>query len=67
MTDALDRLRFPVDPWRLTEAFFDADDLGRTETMFAVGNGYLGLRGNHEEGDADAHAHGTFVNGFHET
>jgi alpha,alpha-trehalose phosphorylase len=64
--DPLDRLRFPVDPWRLTEAFFDADDLGRTETMFAVGNGYLGLRGNLEEG-RDWHTHGTFINGFHET
>jgi alpha,alpha-trehalose phosphorylase len=66
LTDPLDRLRFPVDPWRLTETTFDASDLGRTETLFAVANGYLGLRGNLEEG-RDWHAHGTFVNGFHET
>ena len=64
--DPLDRTRFPVDPWRLTESKFDADDLGRTETLFAVGNGYLGLRGNVEEG-RDRYAHGTFINGFHET
>jgi len=64
--DPLDRVRLPVDPWQLTERFFDADDLGRTETLFAVGNGYLGIRGNHEEG-RPAHQHGTFVNGFHET
>ena len=31
-----------------------------------VANGYLGMRGNPEEG-RDAYAHGTFVNGFHET
>ena len=31
-----------------------------------MANGYLGMRGNPEEG-RDAHAHGTFVNGFHET
>ena len=43
-----------------------AADLGVTETLFAVGNGYLGLRGNLEEG-RDAFAHGTFINGFHET
>ncbi|NTV40307.1 MAG: glycoside hydrolase family 65 protein, partial [Demequinaceae bacterium] len=48
------------------ETSFDAKDLGKTETLFAVGNGYLGFRGNVEEGH-DAHAHGTFVNGFHET
>ena len=40
--------------------------MGRTETLFAVGNGYLGLRGNVEEG-RDGHEHGTFINGFHET
>ena len=64
--DLMDRLRFPVDPWRLTETEFEADDLGRTETLFAVGNGYLGMRGNLEEG-RDRHTHGTFINGFHET
>ena len=50
----------------LVETSFGVDDVGRTETLFAVGNGYLGLRGNLEEG-RDAHEHGTFVNGFHET
>lgn len=62
----LDRLRFPVDPWRLVETEYSRDDPGLTETLFAVGNGYLGLRGNVEDGK-DAHAHGTFINGFHET
>ncbi len=42
------------------------DDLGLTETLFTVGNGYLGMRGNPDEG-RDAYAHGTFINGFHET
>jgi len=64
--DPLDRGRYPLDPWRLVETEFRADDLGRVESLFSVGNGYLGLRGNLEEG-RDAFAHGTFVNGFHET
>ncbi|MGJ9413866.1 glycoside hydrolase family 65 protein [Aeromicrobium sp. CF4.19] len=64
--DFLDRSRFPADPWRLVERRHEPGDLGVTETLFAVGNGYLGLRGNVEEG-RDAHTHGTFVNGFHET
>ncbi|WEK12395.1 MAG: glycosyl hydrolase family 65 protein [Candidatus Microbacterium phytovorans] len=61
----IDRDRFPVDPWRLVERTFSLDDVGVTETLFAQGNGYLGLRGNHPEG-RHAHEHGTFVNGFHE-
>ena len=64
--DPLDRSRFPVDEWRLTEAAYGTADLGLTETLFAVGNGYLGMRGNVEEG-RETHAHGTFINGFHET
>jgi len=64
--DYLDRLRFPADDWKFTEAQFSASDLGKTETLFALGNGYLGMRGNVEEG-RDTHSHGTFINGFHET
>ncbi|MDR1635190.1 MAG: hypothetical protein LBS27_09795 [Bifidobacteriaceae bacterium] len=64
--DPLDRTRFPVDPWALTEVACDQRDLGVTETLFAVGNGYLGMRGNPEEGRV-AYEHGTYINGFHET
>ena len=65
-TDPVDRTRFPVDEWRLVECSPVRSTLGRDETLFAVGNGYLGMRGNPTEG-RDAHTHGTFVNGFHET
>ncbi|MGI8946577.1 MAG: glycoside hydrolase family 65 protein [Ornithinimicrobium sp.] len=64
--DPLDRSRFPVDEWRLVELVHDKRDLGVTEALFAVANGYLGMRGNPEEG-RDSHTHGTYVNGFHET
>ncbi|GAA1507379.1 glycosyl hydrolase family 65 protein [Nocardioides humi] len=64
--DPLDRTRFPVDVWRLVETRFDSTDLGTTESLFTVGNGYLGLRGNYSE-SRDAHLDGTFINGFHET
>lgn len=65
-TDPLDRTRFPADPWRLVECDPSLADLGTTETLFTVANGYIGMRGNPEEG-REAHEHGTFVNGFHET
>ncbi|MDO5499991.1 MAG: glycosyl hydrolase family 65 protein [Propionibacteriaceae bacterium] len=64
--DPMDRTRFPLDEWRLVETDYDAGDLGTTETLFAVGNGYIGMRGNPEEG-RPAYSHGTYVNGFHET
>ncbi len=64
--DPIDRHAFPVDPWRLSERTYDPWHLGRNETIFSVGNGYLGMRGNVEEG-RDSFVHGTYVNGFHET
>ncbi len=65
-SDPLDRSQFPLDEWALTETEFHESTQGRTETLFAVGNGYLGLRGNFEEGHK-AYAEGTFINGFHDT
>ncbi|MFC4224640.1 glycoside hydrolase family 65 protein [Lysinibacter cavernae] len=62
----LNRSRYPVNEWELTEKIFDESDLGRSETLFSVGNGYLGMRGNHEEG-RNSYSHGTFINGLHET
>ncbi|WP_309972263.1 glycosyl hydrolase family 65 protein [Aeromicrobium panaciterrae] len=62
----MDRARFPVDEWRLIERHINPADLGTTETLFSVGNGYLGMRGNVDEG-RDSFSHGTFINGFHET
>ncbi len=60
------RHRLPVDPWRLFETEHDADSIGLTETLFGVGNGYIGMRANPPEG-REAHTHGTYINGFHET
>ena len=40
------------------------DDGGLTGTLFAIGNGYLGLRADWAP---DPESAGTYVNGFHET
>src|SRR5262245_45804777 len=64
--DHLPLHRYPIDPWRPVETEYDVTDIGLTETLFAVANGYIGMRANPEEG-RDAHTHGTYVNGFHET
>jgi alpha,alpha-trehalose phosphorylase len=61
----IDRDRFPIDPWRLVERLHTEEHVGLSETLFSVGNGYLGLRGNTSEGRT-AHEHGTYINGLHE-
>ncbi|RGE23756.1 glycoside hydrolase family 65 protein [Leucobacter sp. wl10] len=60
------RRDFGEDPWRLVVAGIDPELAGQDETLFSLGNGYLGMRGNHEEG-LPLGNHGTFVNGVHET
>jgi alpha,alpha-trehalose phosphorylase len=57
---------YPPDEWRLVEARYSDDYVDRAETVFALGNGFVGVRGTFEEG-RPALAPGTFVNGFHET
>jgi alpha,alpha-trehalose phosphorylase len=44
------------------------DDLLKNESLFHVANGYLGVRGNFEEGYSNAYAtiRGTYINAFHE-
>lgn len=57
---------YPADEWKLVETRFPARHAARAETVFALSNGYLGIRGTFEEG-RPAFSPGTFVNGFHET
>ncbi len=54
-----------ADPWLVREPAFDPTFVDCQETIFALGNGYLGLRGNFEEGLYNGIV-GTYVNGFFE-
>jgi alpha,alpha-trehalose phosphorylase len=56
----------PADPWQLREEQHDPFNVALLETLFTVGNGYIGMRGTHEEG-APAALEGTYLNGFFDT
>jgi alpha,alpha-trehalose phosphorylase len=57
---------YQADEWRIVEARFPNHGFERAETIFALSNGYLGLRGTFDEG-RPVSSPGAFVNGFHET
>ncbi len=57
---------YPADEWNVIEKVFHPEFLAQLETMSALGNGYLGMRGCPEEGGPNAE-NGTFINGFYET
>jgi len=57
---------FPADEWSVIEKGFHPGFLAQLETMMALGNGYLGMRGCPEEGGPNAE-NSTLINGFYET
>ena len=57
---------YPRDEWCLIEKSSPPDFAAQMETVLALANGYLGMRGVHEEGGPFVQ-NGTFINGFYET
>ena len=56
---------FPVEPWAVRETELHLDNLAQTESVFALANGHLGLRGNLDEGEPYG-IPGTYLGGFYE-
>jgi alpha,alpha-trehalose phosphorylase len=57
---------YPADEWNVIEKAFHPEFLAQSETMAALGNGYVGMRGCPEEGGPNAE-NATLINGFYET
>ena len=56
---------FPVEPWVLRETSLAMSNLAQSESLFALSNGHIGLRGNLDEGEPHG-IPGTYLGGFHE-
>ena len=56
---------FPVEPWGIRETSLDLGVLGQAESLFALSNGHIGLRGNLDEGEPHG-LPGSYLNGFFE-
>ncbi|HZU60678.1 MAG TPA: family 65 glycosyl hydrolase, partial [Solirubrobacteraceae bacterium] len=57
---------FTTEPWAVRETALDLEALAQTESIFALANGHLGLRGNLDEGEPFG-LPGTYLGGFYET
>jgi alpha,alpha-trehalose phosphorylase len=55
-----------VEPWAVAERELRLDLLAGTESIFALSNGHIGLRGNLDEGEPHG-VPGTYLNGFFES
>src|ERR1700754_1978158 len=56
---------FPVEPWQVRETALNLDILAQTESLFALSNGVIGLRGNLDEGEPHG-LPGSYLNGVYE-
>jgi alpha,alpha-trehalose phosphorylase len=56
---------FRVEPWALHEIALNLEVLAQTESLFALSNGHIGLRGNLDEGEPHG-LPGSYLNGFYE-
>lgn len=52
--------------WIISEDVFKTEFNHTNESIFSLGNGYLGMRGNFEEGYSGETTEGTYINGFYE-
>ena len=56
---------YGTEPWRLVEKELDVDLLAQSESIFALSNGHIGLRGNLDEGDPHG-LPGSYLNSVYE-
>lgn len=59
-----------AEPWRIRETVYDPTRAFLHETLFTLGNGWIGLRGTPDEGTVGAPGatlEGTYLNGFYDT
>ncbi len=56
---------YGTEPWRLVENRLDLDLLAQSESIFALSNGHIGLRGNLDEGEPHG-LPGSYLNSFFE-
>ncbi|MFY9671180.1 MAG: hypothetical protein WAK44_24785, partial [Trebonia sp.] len=56
---------YGAEPWCLTESHVDLDVLAQSESVFALSNGHIGLRGNLDEGEPYG-LPGTYLNSLYE-
>ncbi|WP_056989578.1 glycoside hydrolase family 65 protein [Lacticaseibacillus camelliae] len=54
---------FEIDPWLVQSHELHPQEMRLQESLTAIGNGYMGMRGNFEEGYSGDHLQGTYLGG----
>ncbi|MGL4390814.1 MAG: glycoside hydrolase family 65 protein, partial [Carnobacterium maltaromaticum] len=54
---------FDINPWKLATNELHSNDIRLQESLTSTGNGYMGMRGNFEEGFSGDNHQGTYIAG----
>ncbi|MGL4172977.1 MAG: glycoside hydrolase family 65 protein [Actinomycetota bacterium] len=57
---------YPTEPWAVRETHLDLEYIAQSESLFALSNGHIGLRGNLDEGEPHG-LPGSYLGSFYET
>ncbi|HEX3901013.1 MAG TPA: glycosyl hydrolase family 65 protein [Mycobacteriales bacterium] len=61
----IEQSAYPVEPWAVRETDLRLDLLAQSESVFALSNGHIGMRGNLDEGEPHG-IPGMYLNSFYE-
>ena len=54
-----------IDPWKIIENTFDKSKVKSSESLFSIGNGYMGQRANFEEDYSGNTFQGSYIGGVY--
>jgi len=61
----MSRKYLDVDPWKIIESTFDKKNVKSSESIFSIGNGYMGQRANFEEDYSGETFQGSYIGGVY--
>ena len=61
----MSRKYLDVDPWKIIESTFDKKKVKSSESIFSIGNGYMGQRANFEEDYSGETFQGSYIGGVY--
>ena len=61
----MQKVHYKIDPWKIIEKDFDSSKVKASESIFSLGNGFMGQRANFEEYYSGATFQGSYIGGIY--
>ena len=61
----MQKVHYKIDPWKIIENDFDSSKVKASESIFSLGNGYMGHRANFEEHYSGTTFQGSYIGGIY--